>query len=124
MRGFAFRGVTPRKRVYKFSKTTLVGEEHQAVGGDFEVLANVEYSFPLFGNPGRSTALRGVTFLDMGTVEPNETISDWRSAVGVGARLYIPFFGPIPLSFDLATPISKASRDNTQVFSFSFGTTF
>src|SRR5262249_20184279 len=121
---FAFRGVSPRKAGYKFSRNTLIGEEHQAVGGDFEALANVEYSFPLFGTPGRSTALRGVTFLDSGTVAPSARFRDCGSAFGVGVRLLIPFFGPIPLAFDFAAPVTKESRDNTQVFSFSFGTSF
>src|SRR5207253_3237838 len=53
IRGFAFRGVTPRKRVYKFSRTSLIGGETEAVGGDFELLANAEYSFPIFGIPGQ-----------------------------------------------------------------------
>jgi outer membrane protein insertion porin family len=68
--------------------------------------------------------VRGVTFLDMGTVEDDFGINSWRAAFGVGARVYIKYFGPIPLSFDLAFPISSDREDDEQVFSFSFGTTF
>lgn len=108
VRGFEYRGISPR-----------AGWREDRVGGDFTLLVNSEYSFPLIGK-----TLRGVTFLDMGTVEPDFGIHSWRAAVGVGARLYIQYFGPIPLSFDLAFPISKDSQDDTQIFSFSFGTTF
>lgn len=108
VRGFAFRGISPR-----------AGVAHDAVGGDYLLLANTEYSFPVVGQ-----LLRGVTFLDMGTVEDDFGLHDWRAAVGFGARIYIKYFGPIPLSFDLAWPIAKDDRDDTQVFNFSFGTTF
>lgn len=108
MRGFAFRGVTPRD-----------GLRHDGVGGDFMLLLNTEYSFPLVGK-----LVRGATFVDMGTVEEDFGIHSWRAAAGVGARIYIKYFGPIPLSFDLAFPFASEDRDDEQVFSFSFGTTF
>lgn len=109
MRGFAFRGISPRK-----------GIADDAVGGDFLLLTNAEYSFPIAGN-----TLRGVTFLDMGTVEEdNFEISSWRASVGAGLRIYIKYFGPIPLAFDLAAPIAKDDDDDTQIFSFFFGATF
>ena len=108
VRGFEFRGISPRD-----------GIRDDRVGGDFEALANAQYSFPLVGK-----TVRGVTFLDMGTVEEDFEISHWRASVGFGLRIYIKFFGPIPLSFDLSAPISSDSDDDTQVFNFSFGTTF
>lgn len=108
IRGFEFRGISPRS-----------GFHDQKIGGDFLLLANSQYSFPLVGK-----TVRGVTFLDMGTVEEDFGINSWRASVGVGARIYIKYFGPIPLSFDLAFPIGSDSEDDTQVFSFSFGTTF
>lgn len=111
IRGFEFRGVSPRGG--------FLIRDDERIGGDFMLLAGAEYSFPLAGK-----VLRGVTFLDMGTIEETATIEDWRAAVGIGARVYVPFFGPIPLSFDLAWPISKNSDDDTQVFSFSIGTSF
>ncbi len=108
IRGFEFRGISPRD-----------GIRNDSVGGDFMVLTNAEYSFPVVGQ-----TVRGVTFLDMGTVEKDFGITTWRASVGVGARIYIKYFGPIPLAFDLAFPIAKDSEDDTQVFNFSFGTTF
>lgn len=108
IRGFEFRGISPR-----------AGLRTERIGGDFLLLTNAQYSFPVAGK-----TVRGVTFLDMGTVEEDLGINSWRASVGVGARIYIQFFGPIPLAFDLAFPISSDSADDTQVFSFSFGTTF
>jgi outer membrane protein assembly complex protein YaeT len=108
VRGFAFRGISPRD-----------GFRDDRIGGDFELLANAQYSFPLVG-----TTVRGVTFLDMGTVEEDFEITDWRASVGFGLRIYVKLFGPIPLAFDLAAPIASDSDDDTQVFNFSFGTTF
>lgn len=108
VRGFEYRGISPR-----------AGWRSDRVGGDFELLANAEYSFPVVGQ-----TVRGVTFLDMGTVEQDFGINSWRASVGIGARIYIKPFGPIPLAFDLAWPVAKEDEDDTQVFSFSFGTTF
>jgi outer membrane protein insertion porin family len=108
IRGFEFRGISPRE-----------GIREDRVGGDFMLLTNAEYSFPVVGQ-----TVRGVTFLDMGTVEKDFGITTWRASVGVGARIYIKYFGPIPLAFDFAAPIAKDSDDDTQVFNFSFGTTF
>ncbi len=108
IRGFEFRGISPRE-----------GIRDDRVGGDFMLLTNAEYSFPVVGQ-----TVRGVTFLDMGTVEKDFGITTWRASVGFGARIYIKYFGPIPLAFDLAFPIAKDSDDDTQIFNFSFGTTF
>ncbi|MCZ6816514.1 MAG: outer membrane protein assembly factor BamA [Planctomycetota bacterium] len=108
IRGFEFRGISPRD-----------GARSDRIGGDFMMLTNAQYSFPLAGKN-----IRGVTFLDMGTVEDNFKLTNFRASVGVGARIYIKYFGPIPLAFDLAFPIAEDSEDDTQVFNFSFGTTF
>ncbi len=108
LRGFEYRGISPR-----------AGWRKDRVGGDFQLLTNAQYSFPLVGD-----TIRGVTFLDMGTVEDDFGISSWRASVGIGLRIYIKYFGPIPMSFDLGFPIAKDGDDDTQVFSFAFGTTF
>jgi outer membrane protein assembly complex protein YaeT len=108
IRGFEFRGISPR-----------AGFRDERIGGDFIVRTNAQYSFPIAGK-----TVRGVTFLDMGTVEENFGITSWRASFGVGARIYVQYFGPIPLAFDLAFPIASDEQDDTQVFSFSFGTTF
>lgn len=106
IRGFEFRGVGPRK-----------GDT--ALGGDFLALASTEYTFPIF-----EKTLSGVLFLDTGTVEKEITISTWRASVGFGVRFTVPFFGPVPFALDFGIPIAKDDDDETQVFSFSIGTSF
>ena len=108
LRGFDFRGVSPRQ-----------GAEDRAVGGDFLLLTGAEYGVPLYGK-----TLRGVVFTDMGTVEEDFEITSWRVTLGLGLRVIIPYFGPVPLAFDFAWPVAKDGDDDTQVFSFSIGATF
>jgi len=108
MRGFDFRGVSPRDGLRK-----------NRIGGEFMVLTGAEYSFPLYGK-----ALRGVFFADMGTVEENFGISSWRAAVGGGLRLTLDVLGTIPMEFDFAVPVSKDGDDDTRVFSFFIGLPF
>jgi len=108
IRGFDFQGVTPRAGLF-----------HDRIGGKFIVLTGAEYSVPLYGKN-----LRGVTFIDMGTVEEDFGISSWRVAVGLGLRVHIPFFGPIPMVFDFGFPVVREDRDDTRVFNFSLGASF
>ena len=112
LRGFGFRGVTPRDGPFF--------DDDQRIGGEFKFLAGAEYSFPLF-----ATAVRGVVFSDMGTVEEDLELSSWRASAGFGVRIFIEnYFGPIPLEFNLAFPLAKDSDDDTQAFSFAMGITF
>ena len=108
IRGFSFRGISPRAGVFK-----------DQVGGDFIILTGAEYSFPLYAK-----TLRGVTFLDMGTVEEGFEITNWRASVGFGFRLNINFFGPAPLVFDFGFPIATEDDDDVRVFNFSIGASF
>jgi outer membrane protein insertion porin family len=108
VRGFKFRGISPRQ-----------WPSDTQVGGNSEFLVGNEIEFPLAGK-----VLRGVTFLDMGTVSDNFVVDAWRMSVGFGVRLTIDFFGPVPMAFDFGFPISKGPDDDTQIFSFSLGTTF
>jgi len=108
LRGFSYRGISPRS-----------GIKNQPIGGDFVVLTGGEYSFPLYGKN-----FRGVTFIDMGTVEEGFEISSWRAAAGFGLRIQVDFFGPVPIVFDLGFPLVKSDDDDTRVFSFAFGASF
>lgn len=107
-RGFAYRGISPTQ-----------GWKNQAVGGDFMLLTGGEYVVPIY-----EKIIHGVAFLDMGTVERDISISTWRTSVGVGVRLTLPFFGTIPMEFDVAWPAIKAKHDDTQWFSFYVGLPF
>lgn len=108
MRGFDFRGISPRAGVFD-----------DRVGGDFILLAGAEYSVPLYGKN-----VRGVTFLDMGTVEEDFEITAWRVAVGFGLRFTIDIFGGLPFVLDFGFPIAEQDEDDTRVFNFSFGASF
>ncbi|MCP4374823.1 MAG: outer membrane protein assembly factor BamA [bacterium] len=108
IRGFDYRGISPRS-----------GAKEDPIGGDFMVFMGAEYSFPVFGRD-----LRGVVFLDTGTVEKDMNLTTYRSSIGFGIRWIVPLFGPMPMSFDFAIPLSKDPQDDTQVFSFSLGWMF
>lgn len=108
IRGFSFRTISPRG-----------GIKNQAIGGDFIFLTGAEYSFPLYGKN-----FRGVTFIDMGTVEESFSLSSWRVSAGFGLRVQLDFFGPVPLVFDFGFPIATGDRDNTEIFNFAVGASF
>lgn len=106
MRGFEFRGASP----------TVNGVQ---VGGRFQFLGTVEYMFPLTADD----MLRGVAFVDYGTIEQDIEINseNFRVAPGVGLRVAVPALGPAPLAFDFAFPVAEASTDEKQTFSFYMG---
>ena len=110
LRGFVFRGASPRQR------STTTGQE-AIVGGPFEWLNTVEYMFPITADD----SLRGVVFTDFGTVEQNVTIKDFRVAPGFGLRITMPALGPAPIALDFAVPVSYAEFDSQQLFSFFVG---
>ncbi|TWT36916.1 Outer membrane protein assembly factor BamA precursor [Posidoniimonas corsicana] len=99
MRGFDFRGASPR------------------AGGDFMFLNTLEYLFPLTADD----MVNGVCFCDFGTVEDSVTIDTWRVAPGVGLRIQVPAMGPAPIALDFAWPVSRADTDELQVFTFNVG---
>ncbi len=106
LRGFQFRGASPQV------DTVLVG-------GDLMNVSSVEYMFPITADD----MLRGVTFLDFGTVESTANIN-WnnvRVAPGLGLRVTIPMISPAPIALDFAVPIHNAPGDLKQVFSFFVG---
>lgn len=107
MRGFDFRGASP------------VGTGGVIVGGEFRLLTTVEYMFPLTADD----MLKGVVFVDAGTVEEKIAINadDFRVAPGFGFRLFIPAMGPAPLAFDFAFPVATEAGDREQIFSFFLG---
>ncbi len=108
VRGFQFRGISPRQGI---------GDD--AIGGELMLLFSTEYSFPIY-----SDTLRGVLFTDMGTVETDYELSDWRVSVGAGIKLQVDYFGPVPLEFDIAAPVIRNTDDDEQIFSFFIGAAF
>ena len=106
IRGFDFRGASPQ-------------ESGVMVGGEFMLLASIEYLFPITADD----AIRGVVFCDTGTVEPSiENWSDrYRVAPGFGFRIVVPAMGPAPIALDFAFPVSADPGDRKEVFSFFVG---
>jgi len=107
-RGFDFRGVGPRAVQ---NNTGVIGDD--AAGGDFMLLAGLQYEFPLVQD-----ALRGVIFTDQGTVQDDFGLDEWRVTVGTGVRVKLPIFGAAPLAIDVAVPLLKEDTDEEQVISF------
>ncbi|GIX00048.1 MAG: membrane protein [Pirellulaceae bacterium] len=108
LRGFRFRGASPKVSDVQ-------------VGGEFLMLGSVEYVFPLTADE----MLRGVAFVDYGTVERDIELNseNFRVSPGLGLRVSVPALGPAPLAFDFAYPVNRADTDETQVFSFFMGFT-
>jgi len=112
LRGFQFRGASPREPGN--ASGTLI-----QVGGDFQNLSSVEYMFPVTADD----MLRMVAFCDFGTVEQSVTINwnQFRVAPGIGFRISLPALGPAPIALDFAVPVAYAQDDLKQVFSFFVG---
>jgi len=106
IRGFDFRGASP-----------VVSDV--TVGGEFMLLGTVEYMFPLTADD----MLKGVFFVDAGTVEEDVEINggNFRVSPGFGIRISVPALGPAPLAFDFAFPVANAPYDDIEHFSFFFG---
>lgn len=108
MRGFDFRGASPV-------------EGGVIVGGRFQWLNTVEYTFPLTADD----MVKGVAFVDYGTVEQNVTLDadSFRVAPGLGLRIHMPAAGAggAPLAFDFAVPLMRDETDDTKIFSFYLG---
>lgn len=108
VRGFEYRGISPRS-----------DGTDRPIGGEFMGFVGAEYGFPIAGQQ-----LRGVVFIDSGTVEQSGEFTAYRASIGTGLRWIVPMFGPVPLSLDIAVPISKDGDDETQLLSFTLGWTF
>lgn len=125
LRGFEFRGIGPRGDVTDVADSdgdglttdTVPGDD--PVGGDWMFLFSLEYNFPIY-----QEVIRGVMFMDTGTVEEDVGFEDYRVAIGVGIRLTVPALGQVPFAFDLAIPIAAEDNDEEQVFSFDIAVPF
>ncbi len=103
-RGFRFRGVTPR-------------QGNVGVGGQWMLLTGAEYSFPMTA----SEMVRGVAFTDMGTVENDVALNDFRVSVGAVPLKKKPARGPAPITLDFPYPLAIQESDDRQIFSFYVG---
>jgi outer membrane protein assembly factor BamA len=105
IRGFRYRGISPRK-----------GRDEDPVGSDWLIMGSGEIAVPL-----GSQTFSWLFFTDAGFIDSGPM----RSSIGTGVQILIPqFFGPVPMRFELASPITKDDKDKTQAFSFSVGALF
>jgi outer membrane protein insertion porin family len=110
-RGFEFRSVSPRDPT----------QTDEPTGGNFLVLGTADFSFPIFKG-----FLRGVLFIDGGTVERDIhefRLNRIRYTGGFGFRVNVAIF-PAPVALDFAFPIRARRIDDEQIFSFSVGIGF
>jgi outer membrane protein insertion porin family len=113
-RGFDFRTVSPR------GVRNDNGEpSDDPIGGLWSFFAGIEAKQPLFGD-----TFSIVGFIDTGTVLEEPGLEDYRVAVGLGLRLYIPQISPFDLAFDFGFPIISEDTDEERFFSFSIDLPF
>jgi len=114
MRGFEYRGISPRG--LQTSVPASVAQRRDPIGSDWIFLAGTEVTVPLIGEN-----FDALFFFDSGTVETGP----YRISLGTGIQIRIPhWFGPVPMRFEVATPLKRDDDDKTQVFSFSIGRLF
>jgi len=95
-------------------------ERSNPLGGALKTVGNVELIFP---PPfmADSNALRMSGFFDIGNVFENVDefdANELRYSVGISATWLSPFGA---LTFSVAKPLNEETRDNTQLFQFTFG---
>jgi outer membrane protein insertion porin family len=121
-----FMGGPNTIRSFKAQQVSPVDSSGTAIGGNIELLANIEYTVPLF------YGIRAAAFLDMGNVWGPDIaggqkfdITTEHYAVGAGLRWLSPF-GPIRVDYGInlnpdTKPPAKQQFGN---FQFSVGSAF
>ena len=110
LRGFAYRGVSTR------GVSPITGQKKDPIGSDWIVIGTAEVAVPL-----ASDVFSWLLFTDAGLIDTGGV----RASVGTGVQIMLPqWFGPVPMRFELATPVMKDDLDETRVFSFSVGALF
>jgi outer membrane protein insertion porin family len=105
-------------RGHKFRKISPIDDAGVRIGGDTEVLGNVEYIVPL------PYGLRVAGFFDIGNVYGFGTkfdLTDLRESAGAGVRWLSPF-GPIRV--DYGVNLDRRSGEDFGAFHFSVGSPF
>ncbi|MBN1125802.1 MAG: outer membrane protein assembly factor BamA [Sedimentisphaerales bacterium] len=116
IRGFDYRGVSPRGLQYNPYTPITNPERKDPIGSDWILTGNVELAVPL-----ESDVLSWLFFVDAGAVDTGGV----RASVGTGIQILLPqWFGPVPMRFEIAAPFMKESEDETRTFSFSVGALF
>ena len=109
-----------RNSIRGFKENSLgpKGEVGHVMGGDFEIVNNLELSYDF------TEVFQMLTFLDAGNAFPKSSdfsIDDLRWSTGIGVR-YVSPIGP--LGFDVAHPLDREGNESSLRFHFSIGSTF
>ena len=113
-RGFDFRSVSP-----KGIRNDNGLPSDDPVGGTWQFFLGAEVEQPVYED-----ILSVVAFIDAGTVSFNPGFDEFRAAVGVGIRFYVPALSPAPLAFDFGFPILKEDDDEERLFTFTIDLPF
>jgi outer membrane protein insertion porin family len=113
-RGFDFRTVAPRG-----IRNDNGMPSEDTVGGTWLFFAGAEIEQPVYED-----IFSLVAFIDAGTVTNDPGFDEFRVAVGVGIRFYVPALSPAPLAFDFGFPILKEDDDEERLFTFSIDLPF
>ena len=100
IRGFDYRGISPRG----LQTGVPAGTEKriEPIGSDWIFLANAEVTVPM-----ASDNFAALFFLDSGAVSSG----GYRAAAGIGIQIMIQqWFGPVPMRFELASPLDEKWR--------------
>jgi outer membrane protein assembly complex protein YaeT len=104
-RGFDYRGISPRAKT-----------NNDPIGSNWILNGSSEVAVPL-----GSDVFSWLFFVDGAMIETGTP----RTAIGTGIQIQIPqWFGPVPMRFEVATPLTKDGQDDTRFFSFSVGALF
>lgn len=127
LRGYALRTVSPTEKRGTSTLPDALSQDYP-VGGDKQLLLNVELEFPIFEKVG----IRGVVFFDAGnSFAINANFFEDKTynlpagllySVGFGFR----WFSPIgPLRFEWGIPlIRRSNQDQAVLFEFTIGNSF
>ncbi len=115
----------PQRKLRGFERGKVGPKDgNDFIGGNYYAILNMTSTLPqVFPNAQNVDFL---TFLDVANLwgVDDETLDDGselRSSIGLGVEWFTPVG---PLSFSLASPITKSSTDKTETFRFNLGTTF
>ncbi len=107
----------PAVRGYKARSLGPKDELGDVIGGDKQLITNLELRFPLVKKFG----LNGVTFFDSGQAfrqSESIDIGEMRRSAGVGVLWFSPFG---PLSVDFGFALNSEPGDETSIFNFNMG---
>ena len=113
-RGFDFRSVSPKGIR---NDNGLASED--PIGGTWQMFLGAEIEQPVYED-----ILSVVAFIDAGTVSFDPGVDQFRVAIGMGIRFYVPALSPAPLAFDFGFPILKEDDDDERLFTFTIDLPF